>query len=75
MPRKRLIKYQGREWCLSDLARKHRLHPNTLAARLKRGMSIEQALATKVSTKSEAGGRGLAAAQAAKRKRRTGCGS
>ncbi|MCG6861825.1 MAG: hypothetical protein LJE70_11180 [Chromatiaceae bacterium] len=68
MPRMCRISYHGRDWCLSDLAREHHLHPNTLAARLKSGMSIEQALSTKISTKSEAGSRGFAASLVANRR-------
>lgn len=70
MPRKHQINYLGRDWCLSDLAREYRLHPNTLAARLRNGMSIEQALATKICSKADAGSRGLAAGWAAKRRKK-----
>jgi len=68
MPRTHRISYSGRDWCLADLAREHGLHPNTLAARLKSGMSVEEAISARVRTKAEAGRRGFAAGWASNRR-------
>lgn len=38
------ISYDGKTWCLNDLAKKHNVHKDTLRYRLKIGLSIEEAL-------------------------------
>jgi hypothetical protein len=58
MPKRRWIRYQGRDWTLSHLATGHGLLPQTLASRLDRGMTLERALATGLCGHSEAGRRG-----------------
>jgi len=38
------ITYEGKIWCLNDLAKEHNIHKDTLRYRLKIGLSIEEAL-------------------------------
>lgn len=44
----RQIEYQGRIWVFNDLAEAHGIKPATLNARLKKGMSLDDALARPV---------------------------
>jgi hypothetical protein len=55
MPKARVITWGNVQWRLSDLAREHRMLPQTLASRLNRGLTVERALATGLVTRSEAG--------------------
>ena len=41
-----LLTYKNKQYTLSALARKHKLHPETFRSRLERGCEIEQALTT-----------------------------
>jgi len=40
------IPYNGKMWCLADLAKANNIHKDTLRLRLNKGMSIEEALTT-----------------------------
>jgi hypothetical protein len=59
MPRKRSIIYHGREWRLSELAAQWSMKPQTLAARLDRGLTVDRALATGICSAADAGRRGF----------------
>ena len=61
MPKIRWIRWVGCDWRLSELAVTYGLRPQTLAARLNRGYSVERALSTGLRTASEAGRRGARA--------------
>lgn len=61
MPKIRWIMWAGHCWRLSALAAAYSLKPQTLAARIYRGMSIERALATGLVDAAEAGRRGARA--------------
>lgn len=43
-----VIEHAGKRWCATDLAHEHGMHPQTLMARMKRGMSASEALAKPV---------------------------
>lgn len=59
MPKARIIRWDSKDWMLSDLARAHNLKPQTLASRLDRGYELGRALATGLCSLEEAGRRGL----------------
>lgn len=42
----RFVEYNGRQWCVSELARQHGLAPTFLHGRLRHGWSIDRALTT-----------------------------
>ena len=44
----RKVEYAGQTWVLNDLAEAHGMKPATLKARLRKGMSMGEALATPV---------------------------
>jgi hypothetical protein len=58
----RFIRYDNRDWRLTELARRHHLAPGTLHNRLNRfgetATGIARALATGIMTRSQAGQRG-----------------
>ena len=60
MPKQRFILWEGTSWRLSELANRHGLRPQTLAARLDRGYEVARALATGLCSAEEAGRRGFA---------------
>lgn len=43
-----VIEHAGKRWCATDLAHEYGMHPQTLMARMKRGMSASEALAKPV---------------------------
>lgn len=57
MSRPRWIRFQGRDWRLSELADVAGLRPQTLAARLDRGYTTSRALTTGLCSRAEAGRR------------------
>lgn len=57
MAHPRYVLCDGNEYRLSDLARKHHIKPQTLAARLDSGMQPELAVVAPILTKSQAGKR------------------
>jgi hypothetical protein len=59
MPKARWILYRGEHWRLTALATTAGLLPQTLAARLDRGLTVSRALATGLCDRSEAGRRGF----------------
>lgn len=62
MPAIRFIRYDNRDWRLSELARRYHLAPGTLSGRIARfgetATGISRALATGVMSRAQAGQRG-----------------
>jgi hypothetical protein len=49
--KRKIIIYNNKNWTLQDLARKYKMSPTTLNARIKRGWDLERALITRVESR------------------------
>lgn len=56
-PKRRMLTHDGKTYTLAELARSVGLSPKTLGSRLRRGMSVSEAISSRPLTTSESGRR------------------